>query len=216
MSLIEKRREWLEDLYRERTLVPYKAGEVIVLRPRELGVVYRGVIQLLTLHASGDEVLLGLLGPMMPLGLPLTILDTYQAVALTDGNLLRVSWEEAQHSPRFAHEINLQLTRRLHQTEALLALAGKRRVLERIQGFMLLLGHEFGQITPDGLRVEIRLTHQQIANAMGTTRVTVTRLLSTLRAQGFLTVGRDRHIYLTHTAPATLPWGNPGLLSDEG
>lgn len=213
MSIIEKRREWLEELYQERTLVPYKAGEVIVLRHRELAVVYRGVIQLLTLHPSGDEVLLGLLGPMMPLGMPLSILETYQAVALTDGNMLRVSWDEIQQSPRLAQEMNLQLARRLHQTEALLGLAGKRRVLDRIQGFLLLLGYEFGQSTPSGLRLEVRLTHQQIANAMGTTRVTVTRLIGELREEGFLTIGRDRHIYLAHSSRTSLPWGNPGLFA---
>jgi CRP-like cAMP-binding protein len=199
MSLIEKRREWLEEIYRERTLTPFKAGESLPLRPRELWVVYRGIVQLLTLHPTGDEVLLGLLGPMMPLGLPLTLLDTYQAVALTDGDLLRLNWDEIQQFPRLTQEMNLQLARRLHQTEALLALAGKRRVLDRIQGFLLLLGHEFGIPTAQGLRLEVRLTHQQMANALGTTRVTVTRLLGMLKDEGFLHTGIDRHLYLRPT-----------------
>ncbi len=199
MSLIEKRREWLEELYRERTLIPYKAGEILELRPRELWVVYRGIVQLLTLHPTGDEVMLGLLGPMMPLGLPLTLLETYQAVALTDGDLLRLNWDEVQQSPRLTQEMNLQLTRRLQQTETMLALAGKRRVLDRVHGFLLLLSHEFSTPTAEGLRLDVRLTHQHIANALGTTRVTVTRLLGQLRDDGFLHLGLDRHLYLNIT-----------------
>jgi len=199
MSLIEKRREWLEELYRERTLIPYKAGEVLPLKARELWVVYRGVVQLLTLQASGDEVLLGLLGPMMPVGLPLTLLETYQAVALTDGDILRLNWDEIQQCPRLTQEMNQQLARRLQQTESLLALAGKRRVQDRIQGFLHLLALEFGTPTPRGLRIEVRLTHQQIANALGTTRVTVTRLLGVLREEGCLDLGEDRHLYLLTT-----------------
>ncbi|WP_218082358.1 Crp/Fnr family transcriptional regulator [Anthocerotibacter panamensis] len=200
MSLIEKKREWLEELYREQTLLPYKAGENIPLYSRELWVVYRGIVQLLTLHPTGDEVMLGLLGPMMPFGLPLTVLEPYQAVALTDVDLLRLTWEEVQQSPRLIGEINLQLTRRLQQTEALLALASKRRVQDRIQGMLSLLGQEFGQATPQGIRLEVRLTHQQVANALGTTRVTVTRVMGDLKAKGFYRIGADRALYLSSQA----------------
>ncbi len=188
---------WLEDLYRERTLIPYKAGEQIRLKTRELLVVYRGIVQLLTLDPSGDEALLGLLGPMMPLGLPLTLLEAYQGVALTNCDLLRVSWDDLQQSPQLAQEMNLQMARRLQQTEALLALVGKRHINDRLRGFLLLLCHDFGAPTADGVRLEIRLTHQQIANALGTTRVTVTRMLGELREQGLVTVDQGRFLCLT-------------------
>lgn len=189
-------RQLLEELYRERTLRFFKAGQVIPLRGQDVWIIYRGVVQAVALQPSGDEVLLGLLGTMMPLSRGLTLLEPYQTMALTNVDLLRLSEEEIHNSPRLLRELNEQMARRLRQTEALLALAGKRLVLDRLQGFLYLLAHEFGQMTPQGIRIDVRLTHQQFANALGTTRVTVTRFLGELREQGLITVGSDRRIYL--------------------
>ncbi|AGY60393.1 Crp/Fnr family transcriptional regulator [Gloeobacter kilaueensis] len=188
----------LEELYRERTLRFFKAGQSIPLRTQEIWIVYRGLVQISTLQPSGDEALLGLVGPLMPLGRSLTLLEPYQAVAITNVDLLRLTTEEIHASPRLARELNEQMARRLRQAEALLALAGKRLVVDRLQGFLYLLAHEFGYSTGDGVRIDVRLTHQQFANALGTTRVTVTRFLGQLRDQGLIHIGRDRRIYLRH------------------
>jgi len=42
----------------------------------------------------------------------------------------------------------------------------------------------------------VRMTHQNLANAIGTTRVTVTRLLSKLKGEGKISFDCDRHIIL--------------------
>jgi hypothetical protein len=65
----------LEQLYRERTLMPYTAGRTMPLRRHEVLIVCRGVVQLHTIQPDGSETLLGLAGPSMPIGLPFTIVD---------------------------------------------------------------------------------------------------------------------------------------------
>ncbi|ABG53855.1 putative transcriptional regulator, Crp/Fnr family [Trichodesmium erythraeum IMS101] len=45
----------------------------------------------------------------------------------------------------------------------------------------MLLKQEFGQSVPNGTRLNIHLIHQDIAAAIGTTRVTITRLLGKLK-----------------------------------
>ena len=40
----------------------------------------------------------------------------------------------------------------------------------------------------------MRLTHQDLANLLGTTRVTVTRFIGQLRDQGWLEVEYSRHV----------------------
>jgi CRP-like cAMP-binding protein len=55
---------------------------------------------------------------------------------------------------------------------------------------------EIGQPGAEGTRLDVRLTHQNLANAIGTTRVTITRLLSKLKNEGAITLDRDRHIIL--------------------
>ncbi|MBF2002031.1 MAG: Crp/Fnr family transcriptional regulator [Synechococcales cyanobacterium C42_A2020_086] len=195
-------RQILEELYRSRNLQPYRSGQTIRMLPDEILVVCRGVVQLGTLYDSGDEALLGLACPSMPFGLPLSFIRPYQASALTDVDLLRLTLSEVEQSPELAQSIFRHLTRRLQQTEAVLAMVGYRRVEDRLRHLLLLLKEEVGQPASTGTRLSIRLTHQQLANAIGTTRVTVTRLLSQLQEEGWLVVDHNRHIILPAHAKA--------------
>lgn len=190
----------LEDLYKERSLRPYTSGQSIQMLPDEIWIVCRGVVQLGTLYATGEEALLGLACPSMPFGLPLTSIRPYQASALSSVDLMRLTLKEIEDSPKLAQGIFRQMSRRLSQTEAILAMVGYRRVEERLRHLLLLLRQEIGQVTDEGTRLTVRLTHQQIANAIGTTRVTVTRLLNQLRNEGWLLIDRQRHIIVSPSA----------------
>lgn len=192
-------RQLLEELYRGRSLQPYRSGQPIRMVPDEVCIVCRGIVQLGTLYDSGDEALLGLACPSMPFGLPLSFIRPYQAMALTDVDLLRLRLSEVEQSPTLAQGIFRHLVRRLQQTEAVLAMVGYRRVEERLRHLLMLLKQEVGQPTASGTRLSVRLTHQQLANAIGTTRVTVTRLLSQLQEEGWLIVDSQRHIILPHS-----------------
>lgn len=189
-------RELLEELYHGRSLLSYRSGQPIRLLPDEILVVCRGVVQLGTLYDSGDEALLGLACPSMPFGLPLSHIRPYQASALTDVDLMRLRLFEIEQSPMLTQGIFRHLTRRLQQAEAFLAIVGYRRVEERLRHLLLLLKQEVGQPDPQGIRLGVRLTHQQLASAIGTTRVTVTRLLSQLQEEGWLIIDSTRHIVL--------------------
>ena len=195
-------RHLLEHLYQGRTLQPFRSGSDIPLSNHEIWVVCRGVVQLGTFYDTGDEALLGLASPSMPFGLPLTLIRPYHAVALTDIDLMRLTWAEIEQSPQLAHGIFQHTARRLRQTEAVLAMVGYRRVEDRLRHLLLLLKREVGQPVATGTRFGVRLTHQQLANAIGTTRVTVTRLISQLREEGWLVMDGDRHIILPDSAKA--------------
>jgi CRP-like cAMP-binding protein len=189
-------RQLLEQLYRERTLQPFRSGQIIPMRPDELWVVCRGVVVLNTLHPTGDEALLGVTIPSMPFGLPLTWISPYQAIALTDVDLLSLTIAEVERSAALCQGLFRHLSRRLQQAEAFLALSGCRRVEERLKQLLILLQHEVGQPTAKGTRINVRLTHQQLANAIGTTRVTVTRLIGQLKQENWLAIDSKRHIIL--------------------
>jgi len=132
----------------------------------------------------------------MPFGLPFTLINPYQATALSDVDLMRLSVAEVDQSSTLAQGILRHVNRRLRQTEALLALVGHRRVRDRLCQLLLLLRQEVGQPVKEGDRLGVRLTHQHLANAIGTTRVTVTRLLGQLKEEGWLKIDRTYHIVL--------------------
>jgi CRP-like cAMP-binding protein len=75
---------------------------------------------------------------------------------------------------------------------------GLRRVEERLRGFLEMLATEYGQPCAEGLRLNVRLTHQELASALGTTRVTVTRVLGALREEGWLQLDGQRRLVLSH------------------
>jgi CRP-like cAMP-binding protein len=195
-------RQLLEELYKERTLYPYTAGQVIPMHPDEVWVVCRGVVQLTTLYPTGDEALLGLVTPSMPFGLPFTVIRPYQATAMTDVDVMRLTMTEIDQSSTLTRGIFQHLSRRLRQTEAFLTMVGHRRVKDRLCELLTLLGREVGQPVDDGVRLGVRLTHQHLANAIGTTRVTVTRLLGQLREERWLVIDRNHYIVLANVATA--------------
>lgn len=176
----------LEQLYRERTLTAYPAGRTIPLNAGEVLLVCRGVVQLFTIQQDGSETLLGLAGPSMPFGLPLTVVDPYWAAALTDVDILSLSMAEIEASPVLMGGICRHMILRLQQSEAWLAISGKRLVADRLRQLLLLVAQDFGQVEPCGVRIPVRLTHHQLATAIGTTRVTVTRLLKDFKEEGWL------------------------------
>lgn len=185
----------LEQLYRERALLPYAAGQSMLLRPDEVLIVCRGVVQIFTVQPDGSETLLGLAGPSMPVGLPLTTVAPYWATALTNVDVLSLPMAEIEGSSVLMAGMFRNLALRLQQAETWLALAGKRLVADRLKHFLLMLAQDFGQVEPSGIRIPLRLTHHQMAAAIGTTRVTVTRLLKDFKAEGWLTIDQ-RHVVL--------------------
>jgi CRP-like cAMP-binding protein len=199
-TLLDPIQELLEARYQGRDLKSFRRGQVIPLYEQDIWLVYRGVVQLSTLYPSGDEAILGLISPLMPFGEPLSLIQPYSAVALSDVDLMRLNWQDVLQSPEMMQCMFGQMKRRLQQSESLLAIASYRRVEDRLVEFLALLKREISSpITLNGKslnRITIRLTHQHFANAIGTTRVTITRLLGQLRDRGILDFDDTRHIIL--------------------
>ncbi len=57
---------------------------------------------------------------------------------------------------------------------------------QRILGLFELLAEQFGRPTEQGTLIDIRLTHEQLASAIGVNRTTTTRLLRDLRQRGLV------------------------------
>jgi CRP-like cAMP-binding protein len=174
----------------------YASGSLIPLPSDQLWLVKSGLVLLGTSYDTGEEALLGLLSTDGLFGLPLSCVSPYQARALTDVWLHPLAIAELEQSPQLIGHLFSGLAQRQRQAEALLALQGHRLLEERLRQFLRLLAQEFGQDAPRGIRLRIRLTHQHIANALGSSRVTITRLMGRLQRQGWLEWDQGRHLIL--------------------
>lgn len=63
---------------------------------------------------------------------------------------------------------------------------------ERLAHLLLELAEDYGQESPGGVELSIRLSHQDLASIIGSTRETVTVILGELQAEGLVRLGRRR------------------------
>lgn len=79
---------------------------------------------------------------------------------------------------------------------------------ERLTHLLLELADQYGQLDPSGIVIGIKLSHQELANIIGSTRETVTVTLGELQAEGFIRVGR-KSIVLTNSDRLAASIGSP-------
>jgi CRP-like cAMP-binding protein len=82
------------------------------------------------------------------------------------------------------------------QLESFAVIGRLERTDLRLQQFLIWMAQKFGRVINLGCLIEVPLTRQAIAEAIGTTRVTVTRLLGQFRQEGIL-IPQKRHLVLS-------------------
>ncbi len=63
---------------------------------------------------------------------------------------------------------------------------------ERVVHLLIELAEKYGRRTADGLELAIKLSHQEIASTIGSTRETVTVMLGQLQTEGAISIARRR------------------------
>jgi len=81
-------------------------------------------------------------------------------------------------NPRVGRLLVIALAERLRAANALLAAATSQDIRARLAALLLNLAEHFGEPVEEGTRITLRLTNQEMANMIGTTRETVNRTLN--------------------------------------
>ncbi|MCC5641650.1 PAS domain S-box protein [Nostoc sp. CHAB 5824] len=184
------------EFFYDRPVHKYSKGETIPLNPLVILYVCQGLVKLSTYCETAEEVLIGLATTGMVFGSSLTSLNIYQATALSDVELVSIYAAEIAASPNLSHILLPKINQRLQQTESFLVICGRRRVQERLHHLLQLLKREVGETVPGGTRLSVRFTHEDIASACCTTRVTITRLIGKLQEEGIISFDLKKHMIL--------------------
>jgi CRP-like cAMP-binding protein len=88
----------------------------------------------------------------------------------------------------------------IQQMEEFLRIMHSNSVEQRLLKFLFWFANKFGQDTNDGQIIKVRLTHQEIAEVIGSTRATVTRLLQKFQSERTLNWSEERYMLLGHSA----------------
>ncbi len=181
----------------ELLLHSYKKGAEIPWREPGFWQVSRGVVQLSKILASGDETILGWVTANNSFGDFLTRETNYRAQALSETHLKWYSLSELPSSPHRARMLIAQLSQRLIKAQQLQTIVRITRKEESLWQLLLLLKEEMGQSGVNGTRLTVRFTHKNLADIIGTTRVTITRFLGDFQKKGLIRFDSKRHIIIS-------------------
>lgn len=192
------RPEELKRLAGHAVLARHKAQSVI-FQKGDLGTsamaVIRGRVKICTFSADGREIILNIVNPGSLFG-EVALLDgrerTADAVALEETDLAVLERDRflpfLAANPEIAIRLLAVLSERLRQTSALLEDALLRETPSRIARGLLRLADTFGRSDPDGTRINIRLSQQQIGSLVGISRESVNRQVGEWTRAGHLAV----------------------------
>ena len=195
----------LADLDDRFAMASFRKGELIYSpfdRGDALFLIESGRVRLFRSASDGRQVTLAMLDPGASFG-QIAVLDdpTHDAYAecMADSvvRVLRVTDLEraiAAH-PRVALNLMRSLSDRLRTAEDQIESLAFRPVPSRLAGKLLELMDRYGRVTPNGIRIDERFTHMQLAEMIGTSRETLTKVLNELRDGGLIDV-RERLIWV--------------------
>ncbi|WP_217913027.1 Crp/Fnr family transcriptional regulator [Miltoncostaea marina] len=111
--------------------------------------------------------------------------------------------------PTLARNLVRVLTAEIADRELAVAIALEPRVERRLALKLRQLADRWGRVTPDGIRLDLRLTHQELAGMVGAVRESVTIALRRLSEAGEVEV-RNRTLIIRRTRDGDGPDDAPG------
>ena len=150
----------------------------------------RGAVRAVTWSVRGTAMTLGYWGVKDLLGQSLSGVQPDQIECKTH--------VEISYIPQnLCYQSLDEVFRHLQQTQAFFCIVRSESIRDRLVQLLAWLGQKFGREVAQGLLIDLRLTHQEISEAMGITRITVTRLMCRLEEEGIIDRTRPQYIVLT-------------------
>lgn len=166
----------------------------------EFMILTEGSVKVELMNTEGKELTLTILTPFQFLG-ELALLDdvprSATVISMEQSVLLSLNKRDfariLESFPRMSIPMLRQLTRRVRVLTDDIASMAFLDSYSRVTRKLLTLADEMGEATADGhVLIDRPLTHQQLANLVGTTRETVTKILNEMKDNGLLSIRRHR------------------------
>ena len=177
----------LEDFERIKFTAAYPAGAVLFVEgqnPRGIYMLCRGKVKLSTTSADGKTLILKIANPGEVLGLHATVSGTPYEITAETGQPCQLNFIKRDDFLRFLQQHGdacLKAAQHLSKDcqsayQQIRSLGLSHSAPERLARLLL----EWAQDERDG-RIKVALTHEEIAQIIGTSRETVTRTLADFR-----------------------------------
>ncbi|NJN88199.1 MAG: Crp/Fnr family transcriptional regulator [Leptolyngbyaceae cyanobacterium SL_7_1] len=161
------------------TIQKFSSHTTLPCRSGSVWKIHHGFVKTVSYLEDGTAIVLGIWGAGDVVGQSLSAIRPYHIESLTS--------VEASSEAATLHEKSTELLlTHLRRSEELMIIRSYKRIDIMLLKLLNWLAHRFGQTTQKGCLIDLRLTHQDLSELLGTTRVTVTRVLSQLEQQGLI------------------------------
>ncbi|MBV8086296.1 MAG: Crp/Fnr family transcriptional regulator [Chloroflexi bacterium] len=203
--------EELNELARTTRSRTYQRGEMI-FRKDDAGytlyIVVSGAVKIAVSSYEGDEIILAIFtagqffGEMAlfdeePRSADAEAIETTEVLTVQREDLIRV----LERRPRIAiMQLLKVLGQRIRATDELLQDAAFLDIPARLAKRLLDLAEQHGEDTPQGVRINLRLTQQDLASMIGARRENVNRALAYYQSRGWLAKSRGYFTIMNQAA----------------
>lgn len=152
---------------------------LLPLLPDQVWQIQQGIVRTVTWTGDGEMIVLGIWGAGDLVGQPLSAADPHQAECLT---LVKATPLTADRW----HQETAALVEHIQHTEKLLEIMRSGSASIVLLRLLVWLAQRFGDENQGNLELNFHVTHQELAETTGLTRVTITRLLRSFEKQGLI------------------------------
>ncbi len=154
----------------------FKSKNLLLLKSDNFWKIEAGVVRSLTWDTEGRIMTLGFWGKGDIVGTPLSRLQPYQMECLSEVKVTELLPESSY--------LEKALLVHIWKNQEFLSIVNQPLVADRLFTLLEWLANQFGEPTSEGILLNLRLTHQEFADTIAATRVTVTRLMKQFEGEG--------------------------------
>ena len=163
---------------------------------RGVFIICSGRVKLVTTSSAGRSLIARIAGPgeiigasavvsSQPYGMSAETLEPVQAAFIREDEFMRFM----SSTPEVAMRTALELSNQLHHAQNEIRTLGlSRSVRDKFATLLHGWCDDTGTNSAEGVRLKVTLTHEEIAQMIGTTRETITRLLTQFRSERLIEV----------------------------
>ena len=188
--------EELEAIKRVTINKNFPKDKIILLEDEEgdtLFIILKGKVKVTTFTENGKEVIFSILGEGDFFG-DMSLLDgkprSASVISMEDSELQLIRrsdfYRMLEDHPRIALKLLEELALRIRKADERIESLALLDVTGRVAGILLQLAEERGVAIGNQVTIQSRPTHQELANMVGTTRETVTRVLKQLEQNKYI------------------------------
>lgn len=195
-----------QEIFREYALpLVFQKNHIVFANgdsPQYVYFIERGRLKIYRLTKEGQTITVSIRHPGELFGLAEAMLDEPRkcyAQTLETTSLLAVKKDDCQaileSTPHLSFKINKVLSHRLRRAEEVIYDLISYNVSGRLANFLLSMREQCGYSCQEGIILDIKLTHKDIAAIIGSTRQSVTQTLQEFKDEGAVQI-KDKKIIL--------------------